>query len=224
MKIHINIPLTVQQPESARLAFSEFKTASQAIRSNDEDIELVTESSASEQPLEGSEEVKPMEGPTVALKSSEDKTSSKSELNSSESSSLPSTTSATSDVLEITTTLDSNMASQLSTAQQQQQPEKQQLKKETEAVKELLSKDEDCNSDLNPNCMPATTLASSDVASEPEEQTTLQQLLSSSLEVVTSSILEASEGFCSEQDADCSLKPTAAMLTQHNQVTFCDIL
>ncbi len=223
MKIHINIPLTVQQPESARLAFSEFKTASQAIRSNDEDIELVTESSASEQPLEGSEEVKPMEGPTVALKSSEDKTSSKSELNSSESSSLPSTTSATSDVLEITTTLDSNMASQLSTAQQQQQPEKQQLKKETEAVKEL-SKDEDCNSDLNPNCMPATTLASSEVASEPEEQTTLQQLLSSSLEVVTSSILEASEGFCSEQDADCSLKPTAAMLTQHNQVTFCDIL
>jgi hypothetical protein len=214
---------TVQQSESARLDFSEFKTASQAINSNDEDIELLVATESSEQALQGSEEVKPLEGSTVALKSSVDQTSSKPDLNSSESSLSATTTSATTEALEFTTTVDNKMASQLSTAQQQQQPEQKQLKKETEAVKELV-KDEDCNSDLNPNCMPATTLASSDIATEPEEQTMIQQLLSSSLEVVTSSILEASEGFCSEEDADCSLKPTAAMLTQHDQVTFCDIL
>jgi hypothetical protein len=43
--------------------------------------------------------------------------------------------------------------------------------------------------------------------------------VTSSIEVVTSSIVDQSDGFCSESDADCSVKPTAAFLTQDDKVT-----
>jgi hypothetical protein len=43
--------------------------------------------------------------------------------------------------------------------------------------------------------------------------------LSSLEQIVTSSIVEAAEGFCSESDADCSVRPTAALLTQDNLKT-----
>ena len=195
------------------MAFTEFKTASQAIHSNDQELELTTEKNS-----EGSEEGSGdhLEGPTSVLKSQEEsfKSSSAEEgFNSSE------TTTTTADVKEASSVIESSsndLASQLSTSKQQQQ-QKQQLNKES-VVKALSQSEEDCNSELNPNCMPATTLAN-DIQVDQQTTQSVPEISSSSLEVVTSSLLEPNDGFCSESDADCSLKPTAAMLTQDNLKT-----
>ena len=107
--------------------------------------------------------------------------------------------------------------------QQQQQPDQN----ETSQI------DEKCDTDLNPNCMPATTTTTAAAADVSERQAEQQETTvppeivsiitpSSSLEdVVTtlddaSSIVEPSDSFCSGPDTDCSLKPTAAMLTRED--------
>ena len=128
------------------MAFTEFKTASQAIQSNDQAIDLVTEP-----PKEavGEAEVNP-EGPTSVAKASEP---SKHDIEPSEVSVTTATTAAATTTAataagdeeqQETSTIDSssnNLASQLSTSQhqqQQQQQQLQQLKKES-AVKELVT-------------------------------------------------------------------------------------
>ena len=191
------------------MAFTEFKTSSQEIHSNDQEVDLTTE--------KNSEETEHLEGPTSVLQSQEAIVKSSSAKDSFNLSEI--TTTATADVKEPSSVIESSsndLASQLSTSKQQPQ-QKQQLIKEN-AVKALSQSEEDCNSDLNPNCMPATTLAS-DIQVDQQTTQSMPEISSSSLEVVTSSLAEPIDGFCSETDADCSLKPTAAMLTQENLKT-----
>ena len=205
---------SVQASIAAAVAFTEFKTASQSLQSNDQDIELTTETS-SDQSLEDSGSSN-LEEKTVALKPSEQpsKISTEQGLNSTQSDSKTAAVEEQSSLIESSS---NDLSSQVSTAQKQ--PQQQLLKNNSSVVVLSKKSQEECNSDLNPNCMPVTSQPGSG-----EDSTTLEPSLAQepeitrtvdSLDPVTSSLLE---GFCSESDADCSLKPTAAMLTQTDKV------
>ena len=143
------------------MAFTEFKTASQFLQSNDQEIELTTETS-SDQSLEDSGKSS-LEDKTVVIKPSEQpsKISTEQGLNSSQSDSKTAAVEEQSSLIESSS---NDLSSQLSTAQKQPQ---QQLLKDNSSVVELSQ--EECNSDLNPNCMPVTTQPGSG-----EDTTTLE--------------------------------------------------
>ena len=208
---------TVQAPEAGQVAFTEFKTASQSLASNDDVIELTTEKSSAE-------DAPSLDERTADVKLKSDNvvtTTTAAEASSAEvTTTLPSTLNL-SDTEAIPAEIErssNSLASQLSTAQHQQQQQQQ----KRQQLSDKSDSDEGCDSNLNPNCMPATTVAGDLQA---DQETTLQPLAfpdisSSALDIVTSSILDQpEEGFCSESDADCSMKPTAALLTADNLKT-----
>ena len=196
------------------MAFTEFKTASQSLQTNDQEIELTTESST-DQSLEGSES-RNLENKTEAILPSDQASSVSSDQDLVKSHS-DSKTAAVEEQSSLIESSSNDLSSQLSTVQKQQQ--KQLLKESASAIELKRKSQEECNSDLNPKCMRVTSQPGDEDTTtlEPSLQQEQQQMTTKAdpMESVTSSLLE---GFCSESDADCSLKPIAAMLTQTDKV------